>query len=144
MTKKKDLIRTTNGDIAFAQTLLDDLRAMIVVARERVAREIDTTLVVLYWNVGSRIRRDILNGKRAEYGERIVSTLSRKLGWSHFVEILPLEDELKRDFYAEMCRLERWSVRTLRERVASMLYERTALAKNPEKIISTIGVSGVS
>jgi hypothetical protein len=42
--------------------------------------------------------------------EEIVSTLSRQLSWSHFVEIIPLEDDLKRDFYAEMCRIERWSV----------------------------------
>jgi len=45
--------------------------------------------------------------------EQIVVTLSRQLGWSHFVEIIPLKDELQRDFYAEMCRVERWSVRTL-------------------------------
>ena len=47
----------------------------------------------------------------------IVSTLSRQLGWSHFVEIIPLKDDLQRDFYAEMCRVERWSVRTLRAKV---------------------------
>jgi hypothetical protein len=34
------------------------------------------------------------------------------LGWSHFVLLLPLEDPLKRDFYAEMYLVERWSVRT--------------------------------
>jgi hypothetical protein len=44
----------------------------------------------------------------------IVQTLSAQLGWSHFTEIISLSDPLKRDFYAEMCRLERWSVRTLR------------------------------
>jgi len=37
----------------------------------------------------------------------ILSTLSKKLSWSHFVEIIPLKDDLQRDFYAEMCRLER-------------------------------------
>ena len=42
--------------------------------------------------------------------EQIVSTLSRQLSWSHFVEIMPLEDDLKRDFYAEMCRVERSAV----------------------------------
>jgi hypothetical protein len=41
----------------------------------------------------------------------IVVTLSRQLSWSHFVAILPLKDDLQRDFYAEMCRIERWSVR---------------------------------
>ncbi|HEX3532492.1 MAG TPA: DUF1016 N-terminal domain-containing protein, partial [Thermoanaerobaculia bacterium] len=66
---------------------------------------------------------------------QIVATLSRQLGWSHFREILPIEDSLKRDFYAEMCRLERWSVRALRSRIDSMLYERTALSKKPAKLI---------
>lgn len=45
-----------------------------------------------------------------------VATLSQQLMWSHFVEILPIQDELKRDFYVTMCMNESWSVRTLRER----------------------------
>ena len=45
-----------------------------------------------------------------------VATLSQQLTWSHFVELLPIEDELKRDFYATMCKNENWSVRTLRKR----------------------------
>lgn len=49
--------------------------------------------------------------------------------------IIPLDDNLKRDFSAEMCRIERWSVRTLREKISSMLFERTALSKKPEKLI---------
>ncbi len=65
----------------------------------------------------------------------IVATLSQQLSWSHFKELLPLEKPLQRDFYAEMCRVERWSVRTLRQKVDSMLYERTALSKKPEKLI---------
>jgi hypothetical protein len=47
----------------------------------------------------------------------IVSTLSRQLTWSHFLEIIYLKDKLHRDFYAEMCRVERWSVRMLRSRI---------------------------
>lgn len=65
---------------------------------------------------------------------RIVSTLSRQLGWSHFKEILYLKDELQRDFYAEMCRVERWSVRTLRAKIESMLFERTAISKKPDEL----------
>lgn len=64
-----------------------------------------------------------------------VATLSQQLTWSHFVEILPIHDELKRDFYAAMCMQENWSVRTLRERKKSMLYERTAISKKPEETI---------
>lgn len=65
-----------------------------------------------------------------------VATLSQQLTWSHFVELLPIEDEIKRDFYATMCRNENWSVRTLRERKKSMLFERTAISKKPEETIS--------
>jgi predicted nuclease of restriction endonuclease-like (RecB) superfamily len=65
---------------------------------------------------------------------QIVSTLSRQLGWSHFKEILYLKHDLQRDFYAEMCRVERWSVRTLRAKIDSMLFERTAISKKPEEL----------
>lgn len=67
--------------------------------------------------------------------EEIVATLSRQLSWSHFVEILPLKAPLEREYYAELCRVERWSVRTLRERIGSQLYLRTAIAKQPEAVV---------
>jgi len=66
---------------------------------------------------------------------KIVSTLSTQLSWSHLVEIIPLKDDLQRDFYAEMCRIERWSVRALRSKIGSMLFERTALSRKPAKLI---------
>lgn len=65
----------------------------------------------------------------------IVSTLSRQLSWSHFVIICSIDDDLKRDFYAEMCRVQRWSVRSFQKQLNSMLYERTALSKKPEAVI---------
>ncbi|MFA7403198.1 MAG: PDDEXK nuclease domain-containing protein [Pelobacteraceae bacterium] len=65
----------------------------------------------------------------------IVSTLSRQLAWSHFLEIIYLKEPLQRCFYAEMCRIERWSVRALRQKVGSMLFERTALSKKPATLI---------
>lgn len=67
--------------------------------------------------------------------EQIVATLWRQLSWSHFRELLPLSKPFQRDFYAEMCRIEGWSVRTLHERIGSMLYERTALSKKPDELI---------
>lgn len=66
---------------------------------------------------------------------RIVAALSRQLSWSHFKELLPLKKPLEREFYAEMCRVENWSVRTLRRKIDGMLYERTALSKKPEKLV---------
>ena len=67
--------------------------------------------------------------------EQIVATMSRQLSWSHVKELLPLSESFQREFYAEMSRIEGWSVRTLRERIDSMLYERTALSKQPEALI---------
>ena len=67
--------------------------------------------------------------------EKILHTLCAKLSWSHFRLIIYLDDDLKRDFYAEMCRIEGWSVRTLEKKISGMLFERTALSKKPDKLI---------
>ncbi len=118
------------------RTLLTDLRELIVSTRQTVARGVNAALVLLYWNVGERIRSDVLKEKRAGYGDEIISTLSKQLasefgngfskpnlsrmvnlvetfpdpkiiatlsqqlGWSHFVELLPLKKHLQREFYA--------------------------------------------
>jgi predicted nuclease of restriction endonuclease-like (RecB) superfamily len=154
------------------RALLADVRGMILDARQTVARGVNAALVVLYWNIGQRIRKDILKEKRAEYGERIVAALGRQLerefgrgftrrnmfnmvrfaevfpdakivhalsaqlGWTHLRRIIYLDDPLKRDFYAEMCRIERWNTRTLNQKVQSMLFERTALSKKPAKLMA--------
>ena len=61
--------------------------------------------------------------------QEIIATLSQQLSWSHFVLLIPLKEPLQREFYAEMCRVERWSVRTMRKKIDSMLYERTAISR---------------
>jgi len=68
--------------------------------------------------------------------EQIVASLMRQLSWTHILLVVPIADTLKRDFYIEMCRHERWSVRVLRERIDSALYERTAISKKPEETIA--------
>lgn len=64
----------------------------------------------------------------------IVVSLIRQLTWTHFIALIPLDKPLQREFYAEMCRVERWSVSTLRKKIGGMLYERTALSRKPEKL----------
>ncbi len=154
-----------------SKALVRDLRELITQARQDVTRQVNSALVLLYWRVGQRIRRDILREKRAEYGEQIVaalgrqlemefgrgfsekslrhmirfveafpdfqivSALLRQLSWTHFVSLIYLDDQLKRDFYAEMCRMEKWSTRTLDKKIGGMLFERTALSKKPDKLI---------
>ncbi|OIP43945.1 MAG: cytoplasmic protein, partial [Desulfobacteraceae bacterium CG2_30_51_40] len=150
--------------------LLCDIQQMIEEARAAVAVTVNAGLTMLYWRIGGRVGQEILKGSRAEYGEeivstvsrqlemeygsgfsaknirhmirfadvfpdvQIVSTMSRQLSWSHFKEIIYLKEPLQKEFYAEMCRVERWSVRTLRQKIASMLYERTALSKKPAEL----------
>ncbi len=79
--------------------------------------------------------RHMLRFAEAFPDERIVSSLMRQLSWTHFLSIIYLPDTLQRDFYAELCRMEHWSTRILQKKVASMLYERTALSRKPEKLI---------
>ncbi len=66
---------------------------------------------------------------------QIVYTLCRQLSWSHLRLVMFIDDELKRMFYIEICKLEKWSVRAFRERIQSMLYERTSISKKPEETI---------
>lgn len=66
---------------------------------------------------------------------KIVSALLRQLGWTHFLSIIYLDNPLKRDFYAEMCRIERWSTRTLAKKISGLLFERTAISKKTDKLI---------
>lgn len=65
----------------------------------------------------------------------IVNAVRSQLSWTHLRLIIQLDDPLKREFYIEMCRLEKWSSRQLQERMQSMLYERTAISRKPEQTI---------
>ena len=145
--------------------LVQDLRQIIQDARGRVAAQVNSELTLMYWHIGERINRDVLDNQRAEYGKQIVAQVARQLQeefghkgfdvknirrmmqfaqlfpdfkivsqtatqltWSHIIEILPLKDNLQREFYLTMASAERWSRNTLRDRIDSMLYERTAIS----------------
>ncbi len=152
--------------------LLGDIRTLIEAARKRAASAVNSELSMLYWRIGQRIHTQVLEGRRADYGEEVVLTLAaqlvkeygssfsvknlrrmvqfavaypderivvsliRQLSWTHFIALIPLKDPLQRDYYAQMASAERWSVRTLRERIDSMLYERTALSQKTEATIA--------
>jgi hypothetical protein len=153
-------------------SLLSDVRRLIESARERVAVAVNSELVLLYWQIGKRVREDVLRERRAEYGkgivsalsrhlvadygsgfaektirhmvqfaeafpdEEIVSALRRQLSWTHFRQIIYLPDPLQREFYAELCRVERWSTRALEQKIRTMLFERTAVSKRPDELIA--------
>lgn len=68
-------------------------------------------------------------------------TLSAKLGWSHYIELLGIDNDLERRFYENQCINEKWSVRQLRRQINSALFQRLALSKDKEGImeLSKIG-----
>ncbi|MCH5597688.1 PDDEXK nuclease domain-containing protein [Niabella ginsengisoli] len=151
--------------------LYDEISTLIEKSKASVAQTVNSALTLLYWKIGQRINSDILNDKRAVYGQQIVVSLSRQLtqyygnsfseknlrrmmqfaeifpkqkivvsairqlSWTHFIALIPIKDKLQRDFYTEMCRVEKWSVKTLREKIDGMLYERSAISKNSKNII---------
>lgn len=63
------------------------------------------------------------------------ATVSHFLSWSHWVELLKLEDELERGFYEKQTILERWSVRELQRQKKAALFLRLAAGKNKEEIL---------
>lgn len=168
MNKRKASI----ASLPVPTALLGDIRALIEAARKRAASAVNSELTMLYWHIGQRIHTQVLEGRRANYGEEVVLTLAaqllkeygssfsvknlrrmvqfaaaypderivvsliRQLSWTHFIALIPLKDPLQRDYYAQMESAEHWSVRTLRERIDSMLYERTALSKKPGETIA--------
>lgn len=169
MARRKTFVPPAAGPSA---TLLGDIRALIESSRQRAASAVNSELTMLYWRIGQRIYTQVLDGRRADYGEEVLLTLAaqlvqeygssfsvknlrrmvqfavtfpdqqivvsliRQLSWTHFIALIPLKDPLQRDYYAQMASAERWSVRTLRERIDSMLYERTALSKSPDETIA--------
>ncbi len=160
-----------NIDNINIDALYNDVAGMIERAKQQVAIHVNTELVILNWNIGNRIKVELLNNKKPEYGKQVIkelskklirnygrgysssnlyrmlqlneffedfenfATLSQKLSWSHFIEIVKMDTDIKRKFYATMCINEHWSVRTLRERIGSALFERTAISKKPEQTI---------
>lgn len=84
---------------------------------------------------GHRVIHRCCQFERLFPDEGIILSLSSHLKWTHFVALLNIDNKLKREFYAEMCRIERWSTRGLVKKIDGMLFERTAIAKRPEEVI---------
>lgn len=62
----------------------------------------------------------------------------KSLSFSHIVEILPIDDPLKRSFYEIETIKGCWSVRELRRQIDTLCYERAGISKNPEKLMALV------
>jgi predicted nuclease of restriction endonuclease-like (RecB) superfamily len=149
-----------------------DICKVIENARIYVAQTANSSLTIMYWEIGKRINAELIIGERAAYGKQIVSQLATKLqmqfgergfqernirrmiqfnelfsdfqivsqaatklSWSHFIELISLKDELKREFYLTMSINENWGRNTLREKIDGMLYERTMISGKSKELI---------
>jgi predicted nuclease of restriction endonuclease-like (RecB) superfamily len=86
---------------------------------------------------GAKNLRHMLRFGEVFEAEEIVYALSRQLSWTHLRSLIYIDDPLKREFYLEMCRSEGWSTRTLQGRLDSMLFERTALSRKPDELLTS-------
>jgi predicted nuclease of restriction endonuclease-like (RecB) superfamily len=85
---------------------------------------------------GDRHLRHCLRTAETFPDEEIFYALRRQLTWTHIRMLTYIEDELKRDFYTELCIYERWSSRQLQDRINSLLFERTTISQKPEETIA--------
>ncbi|MDR1230844.1 MAG: PDDEXK nuclease domain-containing protein, partial [Spirochaetaceae bacterium] len=142
--------------------LVAEIRAIMETARTNVSREINTTMLSTYWQVGRTIVEREQNGSlKAQYGKKLLSELSKRLTqelgkgysrsnlynmrglylhypifqtvsglltWSHYLELLSVEDKDARAFYERECVNSNWSVKELNRQIGTSLFERLLLS----------------
>ena len=160
------------SNITTSNNLYGQIAELIQSARKQVATQVNTALLVTYWNVGRIIVEDEQKSEhRAEYGKQVLKelskrltkdfgkgfsrpnlhwmrelyikypicqTLSNKLSWSHYCELLTISDDDKRSFYEQECINAQWSFRELKRQIDSSLFERLLLSDgqaNKEKVM---------
>ena len=147
------LIDNNNYNI---DSLFDNIKDMVINSRNRVYSAVNTEMLDLYWNIGKTIM-EIQQGDETvleklsqrltnEFGKGfsiinlrrmrkfyclfpIRSTVLNELSWSHYLELIKIEENPKRKFYMKECINSRWSVRELERQIGSLLYERLDLLK---------------
>ena len=153
MSKEKNEGKKTMINQKDYQNLLQDLKGIITNGQYQAYKAVDNIKVQAYWQIGERIvREEMKNKDRAEYGKYlieklcpdldidqrlmhrivkfyrvypIVVTLSPQLTWSHYIELIELENHRERSFYQQKIIIFSWSVRELRNNINSHLFQKT-------------------
>lgn len=146
--------------------MIEEIKDVIISSRNKVAYEVNNTMLLAYWNVGRIIVENEQKGNiKAEYGKQVMKelskelrkilgsgfsvsnlfnmrklyiiypkfqTLSRKLSWSHYCELLSIEDDDERNFYEKECVNSNWSVRELKRQLETSLFERLLLSEGKD------------
>ena len=159
--------------------VINEIRHLILDARQRVASQVNTELLSTYWNIGKILVEYEQNShERASYGAQtlkqlskeltqefgkgfsrsnlqnmrafylaypICQTVSGKLSWSHYCELLSISDLDKRSFYEKESINSGWSIRELKRQISTSLYERLLLSKGNanRKTILSLSQKGI-
>lgn len=152
---------------------MNEIRKLLLSARQRVTVQINTELLSTYWNIGRIIvEHEQENRERADYGKQTLKQLSKdltkefgkgfsvsnlynmrlfymqyqkfqtvsgKLSWSHYCELLVISDRDKRSFYEKEAVNSGWSIRELKRQLSTSLYERLLLSEgkaNKETVLA--------
>jgi len=135
------------------QNLLQDLKGIIADKRYQAYKAVDNIKVQAYWQIGERIvREEMRNKARADYGEYlinnlaldlkiekrlmfrivkfyklypIVASLMPQLSWTHYYQLISIENDKERKFYEQKIIINSWSVRELARQINSRLYQKT-------------------
>ncbi len=165
--EEKKLIQSRLAEV------IQEIKGIVRSGRQTVIAQVNTQLLVTYWNIGRRVcefEQSLPN--RADYGRQTLKMLSKeltrelgkgfsvsniqfmrrffqnyqiqqtvsvKLSWSHYCELLAISDADKRHFYEKECELASWSVRELKRQIETSLFERLLLSKgqdNKERVLS--------
>lgn len=161
------------SDLIHTNFMMNEIRELLLNARQRVTVQVNTELLSTYWNVGKIIvEYEQKNKDRADYGKQtlkqlskeltaefgkgfsrsnlqnmrafylaypICQTVSGKLSWSHYCELLSISDVDKRNFYEKEAVNSGWSVRELKRQIESSLFERLLLSRgdaNKEQVLA--------
>ena len=158
--------------------IINEIKDVIINSRNKIAYEVNNTMVLAYWNVGRIIVENEQNGNiKAEYGRQILKelskelrkilgsgfsvsnlqymrkfyitypkyqTLSVKLSWSHYCELLSIDNADERNFYEKECINSNWSVRELKRQIDTSLFERLLLSngKKNKEIVYKLSKEG--
>jgi hypothetical protein len=173
MTKKKKVpaLKTPQID---ENSLFAHVSKIIEKRKNRAGMYANREVTLMYWEIGRYIGSVLLGGERAEYGRKIVVTLSQQLvrkygqafdihnirrmvrfaekfnnlrivtelasqlSWSHFLELLPLETEEARIYYAKNITERHLGTKELRRQISSKAYERQEIANLQLSVDSTV------
>ncbi len=150
------------------EQIFDEIKLLVNSSRNKIYTAVNTEMLNLYWNIGKMIMNMQGSLERAEYGDKLLESLSKKLtkefgrgfsgrnlrnmrkfymsfkiwqtlstelSWSHYLELIKIEEQNKREFYMHEAMNARWSVRELQRQRDSLLYERLIISKDKDKVL---------